>query len=102
MIFTVTPIFSAAKHECYSKELIKAGIGVILLITGIALISYGFIAPAANSSSPSQAVSSLPDLKTLALLLGGAAAVVVSIELAIRNKSTNANSVESASGRTRH
>jgi hypothetical protein len=48
MIFTETPIFSATKPECYSKELIKAGISVILLITGIALISYGFIAPAAN------------------------------------------------------
>jgi hypothetical protein len=102
MIFTETPIFSATKPECYSKELIKAGISVILLITGIALISYGFIAPAANVSSSSQAVSSLPDLKTLALLLEGAAAVVVGIELAFRNKYINPNSVESASGRTQH
>jgi hypothetical protein len=53
-------------------------------------------------SSSSQAVSSLPDLKTLALLLEGAAAVVVGIELAFRNKYINPNSVESASGRTQH
>ncbi len=91
MITTTTPIFSAVKRERHAKGITKLGIGIGLLLIGIALIIYGFNAPMANSTSVPQVVNGLPDLKTFALLMGGAAVVVIGVELTFRNKSSQAN-----------
>jgi uncharacterized membrane protein len=53
------------------------GIGIALLVVGIVLVIYGFNASNSVSSSVSQAVTGSPTNKTMWLLLGGTAAVIV-------------------------
>ena len=52
-------------------------IGLALLAVGIALVVYGFNASDSISSSVSRTFTGSPTNKTLWLLLGGAAAIVV-------------------------
>ena len=91
MITTATPIFSAIKRERYAKEIIKVAIGIVLLLAGIALIIHGFGAPMPHGSNVSQVFNSLPDLKTFMSLMGGAAAVVIGVQLTFRNKLKRVN-----------
>jgi hypothetical protein len=60
------------------------GIGIALLVVGIALVVYGFNASHSVSSNVSQAVTGAPTDKTLWLLLGGAAAAIVGAFLTFR------------------
>jgi hypothetical protein len=53
------------------------GIGIALLVVGIILVVYGFNASDSMSSSVSRAVTGSPTNKTMWLLLGGTAAVIV-------------------------
>ena len=52
-------------------------IGLALLAVGIALVVYGFNASDSISSSVSRTFTGSPTNKTLWLLLGGAAAIIV-------------------------
>jgi|GEM_PF-5123582 hypothetical protein len=61
------------------------GIGMALLAVGMALIIYGFDAPDAVSSEVSRVIAGAPTEKTICLLLGGSAAAVVGVTLAVRS-----------------
>jgi hypothetical protein len=61
------------------------GIGMALLAAGVALIIYGFDAPDAVSSEVSRAFAGVPTEKTICLLLGGSAAAVVGVTLAVHS-----------------
>jgi hypothetical protein len=63
------------------------GIGIALLVVGIALIIYGFNAPDSVSSDVSRAFAGAPSEKTMCLLLGGSAAAVVGATMAFRGSS---------------
>jgi len=52
-------------------------IGIALLVVGIGLLVYGFNASDSVSSGVSRAFTGSPTNKTMWLLLGGAAAVIV-------------------------
>jgi Protein of unknown function (DUF3185) len=60
------------------------GIGIALLVVGIALIIYGFNASDSVSSSVSRAFTGAPTDKTLWLLLGGGAATIVGAVMTFR------------------
>jgi uncharacterized membrane protein HdeD (DUF308 family) len=60
------------------------GIGIALLVVGIALIIYGFNASDSVSSGVSRAFTGAPTNKTLWFLLGGAAAAIVGAVLTFR------------------
>jgi hypothetical protein len=53
------------------------GIGIALLVVGVALLIYGFNASDSVSSGFSRAFTGSPTNKTMWLLLGGAASVIV-------------------------
>lgn len=53
------------------------GIGIALLVVGVALLIYGFDASDSVSSGFSRAFTGSPTNKTMWLLLGGTAAVIV-------------------------
>jgi hypothetical protein len=59
-------------------------IGMALLVVGVALILYGFNASDSVSSNVSRAFTGAPTDKTIWLLLGGSAAVVVGATMAFR------------------
>jgi hypothetical protein len=61
------------------------GIGMTLLAVGMALIIYGFNAPDAVSSEVSRVIVGAPTEKTMGLLLGGSAAAVIGVTLAVRS-----------------
>jgi uncharacterized membrane protein len=52
-------------------------IGIALVVVGVALLVYGFNASDSVSSSVSRTFTGSPTNKTLWLLLGGAASVIV-------------------------
>jgi hypothetical protein len=60
------------------------GIGVALLVVGIALIVYGFNASDSVSSGVSRVFTGAPTDKTLWLLLGGGAATIVGAVMTFR------------------
>ena len=60
------------------------GIGIALLVVGIALIIYGFNASDSVSSGVSRAFTGAPTDKTLWLLLGGGAAAIVGAVVTFR------------------
>jgi hypothetical protein len=60
------------------------GIGIALFVVGIILIAYGFNASDSISSDVSRIVTGAPTNKTLALLLGGAAGVIVGAVMTFR------------------
>jgi uncharacterized membrane protein HdeD (DUF308 family) len=60
------------------------GIGIALLVVGIALIIYGFNASDSVSSGVSRAFTGAPTNKTLWFLLGGAASAIVGAVLTFR------------------
>jgi hypothetical protein len=59
-------------------------IGMALLAVGVALILYGFNASDSVSSNISRAFVGAPTDKTIWLLLGGSAAVVIGVIMAFR------------------
>ena len=87
----VEPVFQliekAAHREKYDKQAsnrdaICAGVGMVLLILGILMIIYGFNAPDSVNLDVQSAFAGAPTGKTLGLLLGGSASVVVGVTLA--------------------
>jgi hypothetical protein len=60
------------------------GIGIALLVIGIALIVYGFSASDSAASGISRAFTGAPTNKTLWLLLGGGAAAIVGAVMTFR------------------
>jgi hypothetical protein len=60
-------------------------IGMALLVVGVALILYGFNASDSVSSNVSRAFIGAPTDKTIWLLLGGSAAVVVGVTVTFRS-----------------
>lgn len=75
------------KNEALKMEIMNKGIGMALLVVGIALIIYGFIAPDSVSSDVSRVFAGAPTVKTICLLLGGSAATVVGATMAFRGSS---------------
>ena len=61
------------------------GIGIALLVVGVALILYGLNASDSVSSSLSRTFTGTPTDKTLWLLLGGGAAAIVGLVTTFRN-----------------
>lgn len=60
------------------------GIGIALLVVGVALIIYGFNASDSVSSDVSRTFTGSPTNKTLWLLLGGTAAAIVGAVMTLR------------------
>jgi hypothetical protein len=60
------------------------GIGIALLVIGIALIIYGFNAADSVTSNMSRAFTGTPTNKTLWLQLGGGAAAIVGAVMTLR------------------
>jgi uncharacterized membrane protein HdeD (DUF308 family) len=60
------------------------GIGIAMLVIGIALIVYGFNASDSVSSGVSRAFTGAPTNKTLWLLLGGIATAIVGAVMTFR------------------
>jgi hypothetical protein len=60
------------------------GIGMALLVVGIALIIYGSNASNSVSSDVSRTFTGAPTNKTMWLLLGGSAAAIVGVVVACR------------------
>jgi hypothetical protein len=63
------------------------GIGMALLVVGIALIIYGFNASDSASSDVSRAFTGAPTNRTLWMLLGGGAAAIVGAVMTFRRSS---------------
>ena len=63
------------------------GIGMALLVVGIALIIFGFNASDSVTSGVSRAFTGAPTDKTLWLLLGGSAAAIVGAVMTFRRSS---------------
>ena len=63
------------------------GIGIALLVVGIALIIFGFHATESVSSSMSRAFTGAPTDKALWMLLGGSAAAIVGAIMTFRPSS---------------
>ena len=61
------------------------GIGIALLVIGIALVVYGFNASDSVSSGVSRAFTGTPTDKTLWLLLGGGATAIVGAVMTFRS-----------------
>ena len=60
------------------------GIGMALLVVGIALIIYGFNASGSVSSDVSRTFTAAPTDKTMWLLLGGSASAIVGAVMVFR------------------
>jgi Protein of unknown function (DUF3185) len=60
------------------------GIGIALLVVGIALITYGFDAADSVSSDVSRTFTGAPTNKTMWLLLGGTASAIVGAVMSLR------------------
>ena len=60
------------------------GIGIALLVVGIALITYGFDASDSVSSDVSRTFTGAPTNKTMWLLLGGTASAIVGAVMSLR------------------
>ena len=60
------------------------GIGIALLVVGIALITYGFDASDSVSSDVSRTFTGAPTNKTMWLLLGGSASAIVGAVMTFR------------------
>jgi hypothetical protein len=63
------------------------GIGIALLVVGVALIIYGCNASDSVSSSVSRAFTGAPTNKTLWLLLGGSASAIIGAVMTFRPSS---------------
>jgi hypothetical protein len=60
------------------------GIGIALLVVGIALITYGFDASDSVSSDVSRTFTGAPTNKTMWLLLSGTASAIVGAVMSLR------------------
>jgi uncharacterized membrane protein HdeD (DUF308 family) len=60
------------------------GIGIALLVVGIALVIYGFNASDSVSSDVSRTFTGAPTNKTMWLLLGGSASAIVGAVMTFR------------------
>ena len=60
------------------------GVGIALLVVGIALITYGFDASDSVSSDVSRTFTGAPTNKTMWLLLGGTASAIVGAAMSFR------------------
>ena len=66
------------------------GIGIALLVVGVALIIYGFNASDSVSSDVSRTFTGAPTNKTLWLLLGGTAAAIIGAVMTLRRSNNKA------------
>jgi Na+/phosphate symporter len=62
------------------------GIGIALLVVGIALIVYGMQASDSVSSGVSRAFTGAPTNRTVAFLVGGAASAIIGLFMTIRSR----------------
>lgn len=62
------------------------GIGIALLVVGVALIIYGAQASDSVSSGVSRLFTGAPTNRTLALLLGGIASSIVGLVMTLRSR----------------
>lgn len=87
----VIQLVGRAAHRGTSKQgllnrcIVAWGIGLALLVVGIFVIIYAFNASDSVSLDVPRAFAGAPTDKTLGLLLGGSAAVVVGVTLAVRS-----------------
>jgi uncharacterized membrane protein len=69
--------FIASFLQTIIRIIMNKGIGIALLVVGIALIIYGFNASDSVSSNVSRVFTGAPTNKALWLLLGGSAAAII-------------------------
>jgi hypothetical protein len=90
----IEPVFQLVEKESYrenfnnqppSTDVAHRGMGLTLLILGVSMIIYGFNASGSVSPDVPPAFAGAPTPKTVGLLLGGSAAVVVGVTLAFRS-----------------
>ena len=72
-------------NQAPNRDVIHPGIGLALLVCGILMIIYVFNASGSVSPDVPPAFAGAPTPKTVGLLLGGSAAVVVGVTLAFRS-----------------
>jgi hypothetical protein len=100
----IEPVFQLVEEARHRDELnnqapgrdaIHRGIGLALLVFGILMIVYGFNASGSVIPDLPPAFAGAPTAKTVGLLLGGSAAVVVGVTLAIRGSGKSSNRTRS-------
>jgi hypothetical protein len=103
----IEPVFQLVEKARQRDELnnqtpggdaIHRGIGLALLVLGILMIVYGFNASGSVIPDVPPAFTGAPTAKTVGLLLGGSAAVVVGVTLAIRGSGKSSNRTRSKPG----
>ena len=62
------------------------GIGIALLVVGIALIIYGMQASDSVSSGVSRAFTGAPTNRTVGFLVGGAASAIIGLFMTLRSR----------------
>jgi hypothetical protein len=72
------------KNAALKMKIMNKGTGIALLVVGVAMIIYGFNAPDSVSSDVSRIIAGAPTEKTMCLLLGGSAAMVVGAVMTFR------------------
>jgi len=82
-------------NQAPGRDAIHRGIGLTLLVFGILMIVYGFNASGSVIPDLPPAFAGAPTAKTVGLLLGGSAAVVVGVTLAIRSSEKSSNRTQS-------
>ena len=78
-------------NQAPNRDVIHPGLGLALLIFGILTIIYVFNASGSVIPDLPPAFAGAPTAKTVGLLLGGSAAVVVGVTLAIRSSEKSSN-----------
>jgi hypothetical protein len=73
-----------ANKQTQKRKNMNKGIGIALLVVGVALIVYGCNASDSAASSVSRAFTGSPTNKTLWLLLGGTASAIVGAVMTFR------------------
>ncbi|HWY31602.1 MAG TPA: DUF3185 family protein [Candidatus Acidoferrum sp.] len=65
-------------------NIMNKGIGIALLVVGIALITYGFDASDSVSSEVSRTFTGAPTNKAMWLVLGGIASAIIGLAMSFR------------------
>jgi hypothetical protein len=81
-------------NQAPNRDVIHPGIGLALLVFGILMIIYVFNASGSVIPDGPGAFAGAPTPKTVGLLLGGSAAVVVGVTLATRNSGKASNRIQ--------
>ena len=82
------------KNQASNRDVIHLGIGLALLVFGILMIIYVFNAYGSVIPDGPGAFAGAPTPKTVGLLLGGSAAVVVGVTLATRSTAKASNRIQ--------